>query len=143
MRWCSYIPLGLLVLLSATASAKSPTVEELKAKAERAHGNEQAKLYAEIVRELVEVADQQYTKGDVEVAQKTVSELIDYVERIPRLVKGSNKKLKDIDLILHKAERRLGDVARTLAVEDRPQMEAAKKKVEDVRTKILEQFFGQ
>src|SRR5216684_1306641 len=102
--------LAVLVLLLTTvaAAADQKSVEALKAEAEKATGGHQARLYAELARDI-----SVKTRG----------------------------KMKETEIHLRNAERRLDAVRRTLSVDDRPPLEDAGKKLERFRQDLLNAMF--
>src|SRR5262249_13228796 len=138
--------LANLALLGCVAHAesaqRSPAVEELekaKARAERAAERDRCYENVEVVRALVEVANEQFTAGDADEAQKTVKETVTYSDRAKEAAQRSGHKLKQSEITLRKAQRRLDDLRHTLAFEDRGPVEAALKQIEADRQEILRQ----
>ena len=126
----------------ATAPAKSQNVEELekaKAKADRASAHDKCYDSVEVVRALVEVANDQFNAGDVEQAQQTVKEIVNYADQAREASQHSGHKLKQSEITLRKAQRRLDDIRRSLPFEDQATVEAALKQLEADRQEILHQ----
>lgn len=142
MRWPS-IPL-LVVLLSGLVSAKSAEepLDALKTRAENARLQDQPHLFATIARREVNEADRFYTEGDVANGKKAVEDVVRYATRATEAAQKSGKHLKATEITLRETARRLDDVRKTLNFEDRPEAEAAVKKVERLRQKLLDEMFG-
>jgi len=66
----------LLLALAAFAVAGTQTPDTLKAKADAAHGAEQAKLCLEYARVQLEHSNALFTEGDVDKAQQQIQEVI-------------------------------------------------------------------
>jgi hypothetical protein len=131
------------VFLAATAfSAEQKSVEALKAEAERATGGHQAKVYAELAQQLVETANQQFTDGQVAEAQATVQDVLKYAALARDISVKTRGKMKETEIHLRNAERRLDAVRRTLSVDDRPPLEDAGKKIEHFRLELLNAMFA-
>lgn len=141
MRKRSYIII-LGILLSLTAFAKKKTVDELKAEVETSRGGHQAELYAELARRLVDVADQQFTAGDVADGQATVQEILADATRAHDLAVSTRNKLKHVEIELREAQRHLGNMRRTLAADDRPPVAAVENKMADLRQDLLNVMFA-
>lgn len=140
MRKRSYIV--LVILLALTAFAKKKTVDELKAEAEKSHGGHQAEVYAELTQRLVEVADQQFTGGDVVKGQATVQEILADATRAHDLAVSTRNKLKQVEIHLREAQRDLENMRRTLAADDRPPVAAVESKLADLRQDLLNEMFA-
>src|SRR5690242_19549223 len=140
MRRLPYILFALL--LSLPALGKEKTIDQLKAEAEKSHGGHQAELYAELARRLVDVADQQFAAGDVVKGQQTVQEILADASRAHDVAVNERKKMKDVEIHLRETQRRLENVRRTLAADDRPPLEAVEKKLAAFRHDLLNVMFA-
>ena len=132
------VQLVLLVAAIAVCASARDDLDALKSQAEK---EQQPKLYAEIIRRDVEVADQYFTSGDVDKAQAVIAEIVDYTARCLAAAHKNPKKLKDTELELQKAGLRLEAVRRSLAFDDRPPVKNAVDKIEDARTQLLDLMF--
>ena len=132
----------ILLALSLFASAEQKTVDQLKAEAERASPDQQGRLYAEIADELVAVADKQFTDGESVKGHATVQEILQYAIKARDLVIESRKKMKETEKSLRACHRRLENMKRTLAAEDRPKVEAVEKQVAKLTQDVLESMFA-
>src|SRR6516162_9953467 len=84
---------AIVFALCLMAWAKNESLPELKAKADAAHGSEQAKLCLRYAEAELEYADQLFTKGDVEQAQAAMSNVMDCVRKGAGAAKSSGKRL--------------------------------------------------
>lgn len=130
--------LGLLGAAQATVAPSE--IDRMKAKAEAMKDYERGKIYAEIARELTEDANRQFTDGKPVEAQATVQEVVAFAQKASAAAKLKNKKTKDTEINLRKTARRLEEVEKTLAVEDRPAVKAAVDKLDEIRKDLLEFF---
>jgi hypothetical protein len=131
----------LLLFLAMAAAADDRNVDQLKAEAERP-GPDQAKACAEVAERLVSVADKLFTDGESVKAQAAVQEILQYAQRARDLAIRNRKKMKETEIHLRRSRRALDDMRRTLAAEDRPQVEAVEKKLEQFGEDILEAMFA-
>ncbi len=136
------VPIVMLLLLALMAPAEDKTVEQLKAEAERADSGQQGRLYAEIADRLVAVADKQFTDGESVKGHATVQEILDYATRAHDLAIKTRKKMKETEKDLRQCRRRLENMRRTLAAEDRPAIEAVEKQLEQITEDLLESMFA-
>jgi hypothetical protein len=123
------------------SSAPLDRLGELRAKAERANERDQCNALADLVRELVNEIEREVQAGYLDKAHVTASEVISNVDKCKEAAKNSKHKLKDAEITLRKAARRLDDINHTLPVDDRPAMQAALDRIEAARTELLRQMF--
>ena len=141
------LPITIVVTLALGATSlaaphEEKTVEQLKAEAEHAEPGQQGRLYAEIADRLVAVADKQFTDGESVKAHATVQELLQYATRAHDQSIESRKKMKEVEKSLRDCRRRLENMRRTLAAEDRPRIEAVEKQMEKLTEDVLESMFA-
>ena len=132
----------ILLALSLAASAKQKTVDQLKTEAEHASPDQQGLLYAEIAEKLVAVADKQFTDAESVKGQATVQEILQDATRAHDLAIQTRKKMKDTEKSLRECHRRLDNLKRTLAAEDRPRVEAVEKQLAILTEDVLESMFA-
>ena len=133
---------AIVFLLSSIALAASEPLPALKARADAAHGGEQAKLCLEYAHRILEDANALFTSGDVEKAQHEVDEVVEYGRKAADAASSSGKHLKQTEIDLRKLSKRLHDIAATLAVEDRPPLQKAVEDLEQIRSDLLARMFG-
>ncbi|HEV2022272.1 MAG TPA: hypothetical protein VGQ94_07050 [Terriglobales bacterium] len=119
------------------------TLEELKAKAAVTSGGEQALLCARVAREEVELANQHFTDGKVEEGQAAVRDAVAYAAKARDAARTSKKKLKQTEIAIGRAARRLNDISKTLAIDDRPTVEQAVKELGHIQDQLLDAMFGE
>jgi hypothetical protein len=132
----------ILLALSFAAGAEQKTVDQLKTEAEHASPDQQGRLFAEIADKLVSVADQQFTGGESIKGHATVQEILEYGTKARDLAIQTRKKMKDTEKSLRECRRRLENMRRTLAAEDRPKVEAVEKQLEKLTEDVLESMFA-
>jgi len=135
------LALGVMLVSSALLAGDEETIQQLIAKAQ-SEPDQQAELYAKVARKQVEVANDHFNQGDATKAQAAVREAVGYAQKALVSAKARKKRLKETDITLRKASRRLSDVARSLAFEDRPPVTQAVDEIEEIREQILEIMFG-
>jgi hypothetical protein len=135
---------SILILLSLVlaANAEQKTVDQLKAEAEHAEPGQQGRLYAEIAEKMVPVADKQFTDGESVKGHATVQEILQYATKAHDLAIQTRKKMKETEKSLRECHRRLENMKRTLAAEDRPRVEAVEKELERLTEEVLESMFA-
>lgn len=132
----------LILSLSLTSSGEQKTVAQLKTEAEHAAPDQQGRLYAELADSLVPVADKQFTDGESVKGHATVQEILQDATKARDLAIQTRKKMKEIEKALRQCRRRLENMRRTLAAEDRPNVEAVEKQLEKLTEEVLESMFA-
>jgi tetratricopeptide (TPR) repeat protein len=133
--------LGVMLASSTLLAGDEETIQELIAKAQ-SEPDQQSELYAKVARKQVEVANDHFNQGDPAKAQEAVREAVSYAQKALVSAKERRKRLKQTDITLRKTSRRLADVARSLAFEDRPPVSQAVDEIEEIREQILDIMFG-
>jgi hypothetical protein len=135
----------LVAVLSASALLAADHEAEyaaLKARAATVKVSDQDKYYAQLAMRATEVANDQYTAGNVTKAQVTIDEVVNYAQKAHNAAAESNKNLKQTEIILRETSRRLEELRRSLALEDRAYVETAINRIEDIRKGLLDQMFA-
>jgi len=137
------IPIGLLGLaLTPLAPARDDEpIEKLIEKANSA-ADHKAELFAKVARRQVEIANDDFVKGDVQQAYAAVRAEGEYSDKALQSAHQYRKKLKATELTLRATSRRLNDVEQTLAFEDRPLLKQVVEHVEDIRSDLLHLMFA-
>jgi len=137
------IPVALFsLMLSALAAARDDEpIEKLIERANSA-GDHKAELYAKVARREVEIANDEFVKGELQQAYAAVKAVGDYSDKALQAAHQYRKKLKETELTLRATSRRLNDVGQTLAFEDRPLVKQVVEHVEDIRTDLLHLMFA-
>ena len=137
------VPALLVMALAAALPvfADDESFQELLAKAQ-APGDRQAELYAKLARRQVEIANEHFTKGEVAQGHAAVKEVVNFAGKALESAKQARKRLKQTEITLRKTSRRLTDVSKTLAFEDRPAVNEAVEEVDEIRNQVLELLFG-
>jgi len=132
----------LLALGSAYGAAKDDPVEELKSRFESALPEDRPDLGVEIARHQLRNADKLYTEGKVDQARAAVDDVVTYSEKARDAALQTKKRLKNVEIEARKMAEKLRDIKRTLAFEDQPPVEQAIRRLEDIRTALLNEMFS-
>ena len=145
MRRAAFYLLVVVVVLALACSygaAKDETVAELKARFESAHSDERAELAIRIAQHQLRNADKLYVDGKVEDARAAVADIVSYSEKARDAAMQTKKHLKNVEIEVRKIAEKLRDIKRTLAFDDQPPVEQAIRRLEDVRTTLLQEMFA-
>jgi hypothetical protein len=132
----------LLVLAAITCWGKDESVEELKARLDRAPAEERTELCIRIAQHQLRHADGLYHDGNVEAGKAAVDDLVVYAEKARDFAIQTKKRLKNVEIDARKMSERLRDLKQTLAAEDQPPIDQAIKRLEDIRTDLLKEMFS-
>jgi hypothetical protein len=113
----------------------------LQTKADQAQHRDRCFLYAVLVSRLIEQAGQQFSSGEQEEATGTLKRVQRYVEEIGLDVADDSKRLKNTELLVERASRRLNDILHSASYDDRPYLEAALKQLNQLQKQIMIQIF--
>ncbi len=128
----------------AAAAARDPQQELaiLKERARTAKPADAPLAHMRVVAQEVEIADQYYKDGEVEKGEAAVEEAVHYAELGGEAARKSPKHLKQPEITLREASRRLEEIRRTLAFDDQAPLEKAVDRLEKVRHDLLSLMFA-
>src|ERR1700678_2639311 len=109
----------VVLVLGAILLAANTTPEVIKAKADAAHGGEQAKLCLEYARLELESSNALFNDGEVDKGQAEIEEVVTYARKGADAASASGKQLKETEIRLRKLAERMHDIGESLASEDR------------------------
>ena len=137
------IPLLLITFaLTLCAAVKDEPVEELKSRVEHTRPEDRPALCIQIARQQLRNADQLYNDGKVEQARAAVDDVVTYSEKAHDAATLTKKHQKSVEIAVRKMSEKLRDIKRTLAFEDQPPVDRAIKRLEDIRTALLQEMFS-
>jgi hypothetical protein len=132
----------LLALGSAYGGSKDATVAELKTRLESARAEDRPVLCMQIARDQLRSADTLYQDGNVAQAAAAVDDVVTYSEKARDDATQTKKHLKNVEIDVRRMAEKLRDIKRTLAFEDQLPVERAIRRLEDVRTALLQEMFA-
>lgn len=137
--------LALLSVVAPVAADQKPAppdrITELKAKVESASEKDRCHDLAELIAEYVKRVDEQVTANNIDQALATTKEINPYADRCKEAATKSKHKLKNSEITLRKAARRLDEISHAVSVDDQPVMRSAVDHIEAARTQILLEMF--
>jgi hypothetical protein len=133
---------ALFFLLASLYLTAADTAAELKAKADAAHGGDQAKLCLEYARLQLETSNGLFTNGEVDKAQAEIHEVVEYARKAAEAASASGKQLKETEIRLRKLADRMHDIGESLAFEDRPPVRQAVDELGQIRSDLMVRMWG-
>jgi len=131
----------IVFTLVVCAAAKDETISELKASFESARPEDRPGLAIRIAQHQLRNADKLYGEGNIEQGRVAVDDIVSYSEKARDAATETKKHLKNIEIDARKMAEKLRDIKRTLAFEDQPPIEQAIRRLEDIRTALLQEMF--
>jgi hypothetical protein len=141
MRWLKLSMLAAVLGFTVWGAAKDETVADLKARVEAARPEDRPPLCIHVAERQLQNADRLYTEGKAEQARAAVEDIVTYSEKARDSATQTKKHLKAVEIAARKMADKLRDIRRTLNLEDQPPVEAAVKRLEDIRTALLDAMF--
>jgi hypothetical protein len=137
----STLSLTCVYALASRPDESLTALATLQAKADQAHPKDRCFFYAEVVSQLVDLADQQFNSGDSGQASETLNLVQKYAEKIHTSVSDDSKRLRDAELLMQRTSFRLEGIRSRASYEDRPVLEVTLKQLNQVQTQLMMQVF--
>jgi hypothetical protein len=129
-------------LCCAIAGAKDETVDELKARFDKARPEDRPQLGIKIAERQLHDADKLYNEGKVDQALAAVEDIVTYSEKARDAATQTKKHMKEVEIHARKMAEKLRDIKRSLAFDDQPPVKDAVDHLEAIRTTLLDQMFA-
>lgn len=120
---------------------RSNALAALQVKADQAEPRDKCFLYAELVSQMTESAGRQLNSGDSVQASKTLELIRRDADKIHTDVADDSRKLKNAELLIQRTAFRLKDILREASYEDRPNVEATLKQLNQLQTQLMMEVF--
>ncbi|HEY6272332.1 MAG TPA: hypothetical protein VIX19_10110 [Terriglobales bacterium] len=138
----SFILFSFLISHAFLCALGQNDLDKLKADAEKAQGGQQAKIYAQLADKLVGAADQQFTSGNSVQGHLTVKDILQYATKGHDIALRTQDQRKQVEILLRLTQRHLEGLKRTLAAEDRPDLDEVEKKLAQLRQELQDSMFA-
>jgi hypothetical protein len=126
------------------AGSKVPdqqSIDALEVKASQAQPREQCYLYAELVQQMTEFSLRQYSEGNVSTASAALKHIQQFTHKIHASVAGSDKRIKNAEILLRHTAFRLNEMLHNGSYEDRPLVEQTLTDVNQAQNETLMMVF--
>ena len=135
------LAMSLVALLTGLPAWGQNSVELLKEQAEKADGKKEISLSVKIAEQQLKAANAAYDNGKTEEALEAVQDVLEYSTRAAKESTETGKKMKHTEIALRKIADKLEDIRKSLAVDDRPPVAEAIRKIEAARNDLLFRMF--
>lgn len=142
MRRVCWIAVSLIACSAMACARKHETVEELKARIERATPDELPDLCAAIASREVDAAGEAYAGEKPDAGRQQLDDAVTYAEKARDAAIQSRKRLKRTEIAVRKMASRVREIKRNANFEDQPPIQTAIDHLERVRTDLLAAMFG-
>jgi hypothetical protein len=145
-RVCARFAIGML-FLAAWAAAGVPahrdevTVEELKSRLSSASVPDRPHLCVEIAEKQLTQTDKLYAASDVEKAQASLTEVVEYSEKARDYAIQSHKYQKQAEIAVRGMARKLTELLHSLGTDEQAPVKEAVTRLERVRDDLLSSMF--
>jgi hypothetical protein len=138
---------GTLLTITAAVAigygfSKERTLEQLKARLQNAKPDDRATLSAQVAERQVENADKLYAAGKSEEAVAAIHEVVSYSEQAQKAAEQSGRKLKNVEIAVHRMAHRLNDIKRSLPFDDQAAVQEAVERLDKIDSDLLNRMFG-
>ena len=142
---------ALLATFSPASSARAadyddsiPTPEfltQLEQRAGAASPREQAYLYTILVHSMTEMAGKQLSDGDETAAESTLKQISHYAHLIQTSLAHNTSKLKNAEMLMQHTTWRLAQCVHLAPADDKPQLQATLRELNQTNDALLNQVF--
>ena len=133
--------LTLLVVLTVSAFAVEPTVEELKSRVASASVGDRPHFCVQIAQKQLASADRLYAAADVEKAQAALMDVVAFSELARDYAIQSHKYQKQTEIAARSMSRKLTDLLHSLDHDDQAPVRDAINRLQRVRDDLLSAMF--
>ncbi len=144
----AYVRLAFGVLLIATfavtataASRDEATVEQLKSRLSSASVPDRPHLCVEIAEKQLTETDKLYAASDVEKAQASLTDVVEYSEKARDYAIQSHKYQKQAEIAVRGMARKLTELLHSLGKDEQAPVKEAVTRLERVRDDLLSSMF--
>ncbi len=133
--------LFLLLAISAWPAEEKESIEALKARAATADGKKQIELMVEVAERQVKAAEVLYAEGKSDQAAVPLKDVVEYSVKACTAAGERGKRMKQTEIAVRKIGKRLEDLRRSVAFDDRAPLANAVETVEKARSDLLQRMF--
>ncbi len=117
------------------------SIEALEAKASQAKPRDQCFLYAEVVQQMSELSVNQYSSGNVSVANRLLKDIQRVVKKVHLSLAKNAKHLKKAQILLIKTSFRLTQMLHASSYQDQPLVKETLAEVNRAQREAMLQVF--
>jgi hypothetical protein len=138
---CLFLALAPTCALASTSAATDQKVSDLELRAEKSQPQEQCYLFAELVAQMSEVADQQLAAGEPEKAAVTLAKMESYAARIHGGLSPHNKKLKETEILIRHTAQKVDGMFHQASIEEQDVLHKTLVKLNALQAELMLNVF--
>jgi hypothetical protein len=131
----------LILAFAGVACAKDESIEQLKSRAESARPEDRISICVEIAKRQLIAVDKLYADDKPDQARAALDDVTNYSEKARDAAVSIHKHDKNVEIAVRKIADKLRDIKRSVTIDEHPLLDAAIKRLEDVRTSLLNDMF--
>ena len=136
------VALILGVIAGLALAKKDETLEQLSARADSAHVDQQPGLCMEVAERALKEGTDAYSANQYAQFRTKLEQVVTYSDKAHSAAMTSRKHLKGTEIKIRKISERLRDLKLNVNYDDEVTVQAAIDKLEGFRTELLKSMFG-
>ena len=132
----------VVVACLVSFAGKEESLEELIARADAAHAEQQPDLYMQIADRLLKSAGEAYKSNQWPKFRSALDDIVKYSDSAHAAAMHSNKHVKRTEIKIRQISMRLRDIKLNVGADDQERVQAAIDRLEGFRTELLHSLFG-
>lgn len=136
------VALILAVVSGSALAKKDETLEQLAARADSAHVDQQPNLCMEVAERALKEGMDAYNANQYQQFRTGLQQVVTYSDKAHSAAMTSKKHVKGTEIKIRKISERLRDFKLNVNYDDEATVQAAIDKLETYRTELLKSMFG-
>jgi len=136
------VVLVLAVIAGLALAKKEETLEQLAARADSAHVDQQPNLCMEVAERALKVGTDAYSANQYDQFRTSLQQVVTYSDKAHSAAITSKKHIKGTEIKIRKISEHLRDLKLNVNFDDEATVQAAIDKLESFRTDLLKSMFG-
>lgn len=136
------VALFLAVVAGSVLAKKEETLEQLAARADSAHVDQQPSLCMEVAERALKAGTDAYTANQYNQFRTSLEQVVTYSDKAHSAAITSKKHVKGTEIKIRKISEHLRDLKLNVSFDDQATVQAAIDKLESFRTDLLKSMFG-
>jgi hypothetical protein len=132
----------LLAVVASAFARKEETLEQLAARADSAHVDQQPNLCMEVAERALKAGTDAYKANQDDQFRSSLQQVITYSDKARSAAINSRKHIKSTEIKIRKISERLKDLKLNVNYDDQATVQAVIDKLEKFRTDLLQSMFG-
>jgi hypothetical protein len=139
---CALVVAAIAGVFASFCMAADQSVDGLKTRLANAPEKDRVEISLHIAEQQLGNADTFYKQGRVAEGQAALDDVVAYSEKASESAIATRKHSKNVEIATRKMAERLRDMKHAIAFEDQPPVDEAIRRLENVRTAMLQEMFS-